>query len=496
MNQLSWYADKNTGLYKLFEYDDAGNITSVQDYRLLYTNGWIPGGLIEEHTYSYGDNNWKDKLTKYENQTITYDANGNPLQYRDGMSFTWVNGRTLDTVTVSGNTIQMQYDYNGMCTQKGSTKYYYDSSNNLIGMVKGTHTLLFYYDENSNPTAFTDNGAMYFYIKNLQGDIVKIVNRSGSVIVNYTYDALGKILSVKDAADNEITDLNSLALLNPLRYRGYVYDDETGLYYLQSRYYDPTIGRFVNADTLFDTVSGTPLSTNMFAYCENNPILRIDDNGNWYYNLNDYYEYLVGCRNRYINRSQSSKQYYQFKKIYLSKKSFYDNVKKIYDSNCNRYRPVGFIYGQSSNTNVSNLLWGARDRHVADYGCGGVVLYNAMCRIAPGTNFVKVLLELHLNNLFSPAGGMYFSGVLSYLNAHNIKYKVFNSKDEFDDNMHLFSMAIVRIHHKNASSGHFYLVIRVGNKYFSLNKKDSDSNLKTLLNFSRIIDFTNAACIY
>ena len=119
-----------------------------------------------------------------------------------------------------------------------------------------------------------------------------------------------------------------------------------------------------------------------------------------------------------------------------------------------------------------------------------------MCRIAPGTNFVKVLLELHLNNLFSPAGGMYFSGVLSYLNAHNIKYKVFNSKDEFDDNMHLFSMAIVRIHHKNASSGHFYLVIRVGNKYFSLNKKDSDSNLKTLLNFSRIIDFTNAACIY
>lgn len=294
MNQLSWYADKNTGLYKLFEYDDAGNITSVQDYRLLYTNGWMPGGLIEEHTYSYGDNNWKDKLTKYDNQTITYDANGNPLQYRDGMSCTWVNGRTLDTVTVGGNTIQMQYDYNGMRTQKGDIRYYYDSNNNLIGMVKGTHTLLFYYDENSNPTAFTDNGTMYFYIKNLQGDIVKIVNRSGSVIVNYTYDALGKRLSVKDAADNEITDLNSFALLNPLRYRGYVYDDETGLYYLQSRYYDPTVGRFLNADTLFDTVSGTPLSTNMFAYCENNPISKVDPDGDdawWIQDTHNVFDY-------------------------------------------------------------------------------------------------------------------------------------------------------------------------------------------------------------
>lgn len=279
MNQLSYYADKNTGLYKQFLYDDAGNITKVQDFRLLYTNGWMPGGLIEEHTYSYDDNNWKDKLTKFDDQTITYDANGNPLQYRDGMSFTWVNGRTLDTVTVSGNTIQMQYDYNGMRTQKGGTKYYYDSNNNLIGMVKGSHTLLFYYDENGNPTAFTDNGTMYFYIKNLQGDIVKIVNRSGSVIVNYTYDALGKRLSVKDAVDNEITDLSSLALLNPLRYRGYVYDDETGLYYLQSRYYDPTIGRFVNADTNFDTYSGTPLSKNMFVYCDNNPVSEFDETG-------------------------------------------------------------------------------------------------------------------------------------------------------------------------------------------------------------------------
>ena len=279
LNQLSWYADKNTGLYKQYTYDNAGNITNVKEYRLS-TNGWYPNGLLSENNYSYGDTNWKDKLTSFNDTTLTYDANGNPLTYRDGMTFSWVNGRILDTVTVGNTTLSMKYDSNGLRTQKGSIKYYYDSSNNLIGMVNGNNTLLFYYDESGNPTSFSHNGTMYFYIKNLQGDIQKIVNASGSIIANYTYDAWGKLLSVNDANGNSISGSTHVAFLNPLRYRGYIYDDETGLYYLQSRYYDPTIGRFLNADILFDTESGSPLSTNMFAYCENNAILKVDPQGN------------------------------------------------------------------------------------------------------------------------------------------------------------------------------------------------------------------------
>lgn len=277
-NQLLTSAEKDTGLYKYYTYDNAGNLTGVREYTLNPDNMWY-GSYIGSHTYSYGDTNWKDKLTAYDNTTLTYDANGNPLSYRDGMAFTWVNGRILDTVTVGNTTLSMKYDSNGLRTRKGSIKYYYDSSNNLIGMVNGNNTLLFYYDESDSPTAFSHNGTMYFYIKNLQGDICEIVNASGSVIANYTYDAWGKLLSVKDANGDNISSSTHIALLNPLRYRGYVYDEETGLYYLQSRYYDPTVGRFLNADILFDTESDSPLSTNMFAYCENNTLLFCDDCG-------------------------------------------------------------------------------------------------------------------------------------------------------------------------------------------------------------------------
>ena len=136
-------------------------------------------------------------------------------------------------------------------------------------MVKGNNTLHFYYDSNNSPIAFTRNNTMYYYVKNIQGDIIKIVSEDGSLAYTYDYDAWGALLSIKDNQGNTISG-NSLATTNPLRYRGYVYDDETGLYYLQSRYYDPKTGRFLNADVYFDTESGSPLSTNMFAYCENN----------------------------------------------------------------------------------------------------------------------------------------------------------------------------------------------------------------------------------
>ena len=110
-------------------------------------------------------------------------------------------------------------------------------------MVKGNDTLHFYYDSNNSPIAFTRNNTMYYYVKNIQGDIIKIVSENGGLAYTYDYDAWGALLSIKDNQGNTISG-NSLATTNPLRYRGYVYDDETGLYYLQSRYYDPKTGRF------------------------------------------------------------------------------------------------------------------------------------------------------------------------------------------------------------------------------------------------------------
>ena len=122
------------------------------------------------------------------------------------------------------------------------------------------------------PYSLSYNGTFYYYITNLQGDVMKLVSASGTAVATYTYDAWGNILST--------TGTNgTLANANPLRYRGYYYDSETKLYYLQSRYYDPAIGRFINADRLASTGQGF-IGCNMFAYCLNGPANYTDTNGN------------------------------------------------------------------------------------------------------------------------------------------------------------------------------------------------------------------------
>ena len=119
------------------------------------------------------------------------------------------------------------------------------------------------------------NGTRYIYVTNIQGDVVAILNTSGTSVVKYTYDAWGNILSTTGSM------ATTLGALTPLRYRGYVYDTETALYYLQSRYYDPSMGRFICADEFTSTGQGN-LSTNMYAYCENNPVSRADNSGKLY----------------------------------------------------------------------------------------------------------------------------------------------------------------------------------------------------------------------
>ena len=204
------------------------------------------------------------------------------------MTMQWKNGRQLSQVKTSKDTITYKYNIKGLRTRKYNSDYtyyyYYDDNNNLIAMMQGGVVAYFYYDSNNSVTAMSINDSMYYYIKNLQGDITKIVNHQGKVMVEYTYDAWGNILKEKS---NVTPSYATVKEFNPFRYRGYVYDTDTGLYYLQSRYYDPKTGRFINADdtAYVDTNSGTPLSTNMFAYCENNHICRNDASGNFWSKL-------------------------------------------------------------------------------------------------------------------------------------------------------------------------------------------------------------------
>ena len=271
LNQLVWYADTRTGRYIRIVYDNYGNIQRMESYS-LGTN-WAPVKLLETRTYSYSDANWKDKLTEFDGDSITYDKNGNPLTYRDDMTFEWENGRILKKINTSDKAVQMSYDSNGMRTQKSvdgvKTNYYYDSSNNLFALTQGSDTLFFYYDNSGEVMSVSCNGTMYYYIKDLQGDITEIVDKDGKAVAEYAYDAWGNMLT-------ENNGTLAVGKLNPFRYRSYVYDEETGLYYLQSRYYDPFTGRFVNADTNLNT---SALGLNVYAYCYNNYPNYLDRDG-------------------------------------------------------------------------------------------------------------------------------------------------------------------------------------------------------------------------
>ena len=142
----------------------------------------------------------------------------------------------------------------------------------------------FIYDENNQPFAMrykasgSNNYATYYYILNVQGDVIGLLNANGAIAAKYTYDPWGKV-TVQSSNGTANTSSAFIGNINPLRYRGYYYDNDTGLYYLQSRYYDPAIGRFINADTYTTTDADGLLSTNMFAYCENNPVVRSDATG-------------------------------------------------------------------------------------------------------------------------------------------------------------------------------------------------------------------------
>ncbi|GHU82635.1 hypothetical protein AGMMS50284_4840 [Clostridia bacterium] len=181
-------------------------------------------------------------------------------------------------VKSDGSTIQYKYDQDGLRTTKTidgtSTRYVYDSGQ-LVSMKTANGTPLYFrYDTTGKPVSVKYENNEYFYVTNIFGDITGIVDKLGVSKVAYTYDAWGAPLTTTG------TLASTLGAANPLRYRGYVFDSETGLYYLQSRYYNPQWKRFVNADdTAVLTLKGRPFDADLFLYCKNNAIMYIDPDG-------------------------------------------------------------------------------------------------------------------------------------------------------------------------------------------------------------------------
>ena len=178
------------------------------------------------------------------------------------------------------------YNADGLRTSRtdGTTTYNYVYNGGLLReMTADNLTFLFAYDANGTPLTVTINGVPYYYVTNIQGDVTAITNQSGVPMVTYTYDAWGNILTCSGSM------AFTLGQYNPLTYRGYVFDNETGLYYVSSRYYDPEIGRFINAD-IVDLLgaNGDFASFNLFTYCGNNPVIRIDVTGYFWKEIWDW----------------------------------------------------------------------------------------------------------------------------------------------------------------------------------------------------------------
>ena len=263
-----------------YAYNAGGNITKRTETTLS------TGAVLDTINYSYGDSTWKDKLTSYDGKSITYDAIGNPLSYRNGITLTWKNGRELATLKNGSHTVSYQYDAAGMRVSKtvdGEKHTYRYVDGALQYESFGSRELYYTYDAYGSPATiqYYNNGTLtgtYYLAHNFRGDVTDIYTGAGELRAHYEYDAWGNPLSITDQNGNDIISTTHIGQMNSLRYRGYVYDSESGLYYLQSRYYDPLVGRFVNADVYVSTGQGIN-GANMYAYCLNNPVKYTDAGG-------------------------------------------------------------------------------------------------------------------------------------------------------------------------------------------------------------------------
>ena len=239
--------------------------------------------IIKTETYIY-DVNYKDQLNEIQtvesgittSKTVSYNSNRVPTSFL-GKTLGW-QGRRL--TSINGTGIKYQYNDAGIRTSKevnGETTNYYLIGDKVGLLSKGESSkLFFHYNERDMLVGFEYDKENYFYSRDLTGNITSIVDKNGLIMVEYQYDAWGRWLNQATAAKTSIG--TTLLSLNPFLYKGYIYDDESGFYYLKSRYYSPEIRRFINVDSEVGDV-GNLENYNLFAYCINNPVMYSDPSG-------------------------------------------------------------------------------------------------------------------------------------------------------------------------------------------------------------------------
>lgn len=278
-NQLIREDNLELNLTIKYNYDDSGNIKSKKTYKLNTYD------LIESNKFRYYDTYNPDVLMSVDGTSISYDGIYNPDSIGDNIKLTWKNKNQLVTYedTTKNLIINYKYDKNNQRLSKsinGEFTYYYWNDNKLIIEKTNNNVIYYIYDSLNNLLGFEYNGTRYNYIKNGMQEIVGILDNNNNIVARYGYDSWGRILYIVDNNNDDISQLsNHIANINPIRYKSYYYDKETELYYLKSRYYNPKWCRFINPDS---TINNDIFGTNPYLYCSNNPVIRRDNNGNWW----------------------------------------------------------------------------------------------------------------------------------------------------------------------------------------------------------------------
>ena len=302
LGQLLRENNQILGKTYVYTYDNGGNRKSKKTYAYTTANS-LSSLTYTEETYTYGNEAWGDQLTAVNGVAISYGIIGNPTTF-NGYDLTWY-GRQLKQMSRNGgqSLIKFRYNADGIRTNKivnGSNHVYTLNGTQIVSEAWGNYLLIYLYDESGSPIGLQYRTKSYaanvfdtfYFEKNLQGDIIAVYNASGTKIGTYTYDAWGTC-TVTVVSGTTTLEKNVVRTFNPFRYRGYYYDTETGLYYLQSRYYNPAWGRFLNADG-YVNANGDLIGFNMYAYCSNNPVMNVDPSGRAWY---DWISTIVGFLN-------------------------------------------------------------------------------------------------------------------------------------------------------------------------------------------------------
>lgn len=251
------------GTTNAYEYDAVGNRT-----KKTVTHGSV---TTTNYTYDVGN-----QLTAVNGQAYTYDANGN-LTGNGAKTFIYDAENHLTQVKDSVGTSLATYTYdytgkrNSMTTASGTVNFHYAGSNVIYETDASNNIVADYtWDTHGRPVTMTRGGVTYYYQLNGHGDVVKLTDASGNIVAQYQYDAWGNIIS----------QTGTMASANPYRYTSYRYDETTGLYYLMARYYDASVGRFINRDSVHG-FNNDPLSLNQYAYANNNPVVNTDPSGHF-----------------------------------------------------------------------------------------------------------------------------------------------------------------------------------------------------------------------